>query len=486
MYDFFKQIAQKNYCQSNGVCSIHPSINSLYELLLNEAREISNYIVKLKEFKINSEEYMGFIVEVLSIHLINTSFSENDYLKIIKKLHLYKNEIKEKYLEYCKQKRFPCEIINTDFKLDNLTTLSELIKFSQENITNRKKDNDREKMSLFELISTYTRLCAINIVKIKKIKPEYNTYDFELLRFFALTNGYSIRNEKIIRRIKEFSAIALEIRKKLSNLIEEKYGTKEDAKINIYTQKGHCILVSGEDFDELENILNAVKESKRDINVYTNGELFLAHFYPYFKNNEILKGHWGKNEIEYDFSTFPGVIFMTQNFNGKIDNLYKGELFTSKLISFNKVCSIKDKNYTPLIESCLKLEGFTKDDKADIYTIECHNKKIYETINKIEDNELIIVAGNKNLQTEDRYKDKPVITINFPYSVEIFTDIIEKCKEKNIKPILFFTECNKTSLESLFILIGYDIEIALADCPYALINPNVTACLKNNFNIKVI
>ena len=98
MYDFFKQIAQKNYCKSNGVCSVHPSINSLLELLLNEAREIANYIVKLKEFKITLTECTGFLVEILSIHLINTSFSEEDYLKIINKLHQYKLDIKEKYL----------------------------------------------------------------------------------------------------------------------------------------------------------------------------------------------------------------------------------------------------------------------------------------------------------------------------------------------------------------------------------------------------
>lgn len=488
MYDFFKQIAQKNYCKSNGVCSVHPSINSLLELLLNEAREIANYIVKLKEFKITLTECTGFLVEILSIHLINTSFSEEDYLKIINKLHQYKLDIKEKYVEFCKSNKLPCEIINTDFNLNNLTTISELIKFSEENITNRQKGCDKNKFRLFELITIFVRLCAINIVKIKKIEPEFNNYDFEIVRFFALTNGYTIRNEKIIRRIKEFPNIAFKIRKKLSNLLQTRYGTIEDANIDIYSKKGHCILVSGEDFDELEDVLKSLENFKTSdkINVYTHGELILAHFYPFFKHNKFLAGHWGKNDTEYDFSTFPGAIFMTQNFNQKIDNLYKGELFSSKLISFKKVCAIKNNDFTPVINSALKLEGFIQSGKEEIYKPNNAIKKIEELLENFDGNELIIIAGSKNPNFEETHKGKTVINIPFPYDIEILTDIIKKCTQNSIKLTLFFTQCNKASLESLLILINSNIEIALADCSYALINPHVTEALKNDFNIKII
>ena len=55
MYDFFKNIAEQNSCTLMGACSIHPSINALYQIILNEVREISvNHILndiyeKLKE-----------------------------------------------------------------------------------------------------------------------------------------------------------------------------------------------------------------------------------------------------------------------------------------------------------------------------------------------------------------------------------------------------------------------------------------------------
>ena len=55
MYNFFKNIAEQNSCNLIGACSIHPSINALYQIILNEIREISFYLVKLKEFKITDE-----------------------------------------------------------------------------------------------------------------------------------------------------------------------------------------------------------------------------------------------------------------------------------------------------------------------------------------------------------------------------------------------------------------------------------------------
>ena len=486
MYDFFKQLAQHNYCQSNGVCSIHPSINSLSELILNEVREICSYIVKLKEYNIIDYDIISYIIEVLSIKLINTSFSENDYLKVIKKIHQFKIEVKEKYIEYCKIKRLPCEILNTEFEINNFTTVSDLIKFSEENITNRQKGCENKKIRLFELITSFARLCAINIIKIKKLNPDFTKYDFEIIRFFALTNGYSIRNEKIIRRIKEFSNVALLIRNELSDTLQNKYGLPENSEISLYAKKGHCILVSGDDFDELEDILKEAEKYKENINIYTNGELFLSHFYPYFKNNKYLKGHWGKNETEYDFSNFPGAIFMTKNFNQKIDNLYKGELFSSKLISFKKVYDIKNKNYLPIFDSAFKTLGFIKDENKETCKIEYNYDKIINLINKIEDEEVIIIAGNKNAEIQDKYKDKTIININFPYTPEKLVKIIQNCIQKNIKPILFFMECNKTSLESLLILIGSNIRTAIADCSYSLINPHAVESLKEDFNVKII
>ena len=103
MYDFFKNIIEKNSCKSEGICSIHPSIVSLNEILLNEIREISFYLVKLKEFGLTNANAMNFCIEILSIFLINTNYNKKKYLNLFEELNSKKLEIITKYLEHLKR-----------------------------------------------------------------------------------------------------------------------------------------------------------------------------------------------------------------------------------------------------------------------------------------------------------------------------------------------------------------------------------------------
>ena len=82
MLEYFKNIADKNTCLTGAVCSVHPSVNSLYEVILTEISEISFYMVKLKEFGFLNKETNSYLVECLSIFLINTSFNPQKYLFI--------------------------------------------------------------------------------------------------------------------------------------------------------------------------------------------------------------------------------------------------------------------------------------------------------------------------------------------------------------------------------------------------------------------
>ena len=252
MYDFFKNIAEKNSCTLMGVCSIHPSINALYQIILNEIREISSYLVKLNAFNIKDKEATTIAIKGLSIFLINTSYNQQNYLDFIAKLYDTKLGIKKLYVDYCSQNELPCEIIKTSFNYDKSMSISDLINYAQNNFTNKQKNVDKTKLRLFELVTLFSRLCAIELTKIKKLEKDYCEYDFEVLRFFALTNAFSIRNEKIIRRIYEFSDVSLKISIKLSLLYQEKYGIKESANTKSTLLDGHCILVSGDVLEELE------------------------------------------------------------------------------------------------------------------------------------------------------------------------------------------------------------------------------------------
>lgn len=489
MYDFFKNIAEKNSCSLAGACSIHPSVSALYQVVLNEVREISSYLVKLKAFEIIDKKAINLSIDGLSIFLINTSYNQKKYLDFLQELNQTKKEIKEKYTKYCEENKLPCELIRPCFDFSKFVTISDLINFAQSDFASIPKNADKQKMRLFELITLFSRLCAIEITKIRKFENECLDYGFEILRFFALTNSYSIRNEKIKRRIYEFSDFALKISEKLSLIYQEKYGIKENAKTNSSLLDGHCILVSGDDLDELEKLLNVIEkyETKEKINVYTHGPLFLAHFYPYFKNNKNLKGHFGTDNAEYDFSIFNGAILITQNFIQKIDSLYKGEIFSNKLISFSKVIDIKDDNYMPVVESALNLNSCKKSKESTTIEINYDRQKIKKFIKEANVEEIIVISGllDGKSQVSD-YDGKKIVEISCPLEGDILLESITKLKEKDIKITVFLAQCNLTNLGVLLMLLNKDIDLNIASCPHTIINPHVLESLKEDFGVRII
>ncbi len=487
MYDFFKNKAKNNFCMSGGVCSIHPSVNSLYQVLLSEIREISFYLVKLNEFKIENKNITSNCITILSTFLINTNFNKTKYLEVFKTLNKQKREVKEKYLNFSKENNIPFEVINTSFEVKNDFSVSKLIQYYQEHVQRNQKTDDDERFNLFELITIIARLCALNIAKIKNFESTFDKYDFEILRFFALTNSYSIKKEKIIRRIKEFAPISRKIKSKLDEIYIEKYGQKQDVDVHFDILKGYNILVSGSDFNELEDVLKAIEESKiENINVYTNGALLLAHQYQYFKNNHFLKGHFGTNNAEYDFSIFPGAILLTRNFIQKIDGLYKGEIFSNKLISFDNILDIKNYDYKPLLNACLKLENNNNKCGKNL-VIKYKKEQIKESIENFNEKEIIILLDSKNHDNIfETYENKKILNFDFPFMEDILFETIEKLLKKDVKITMFFTQCSLITINILTSLLDLNLNLKIKPCIDAIINPHVIESLKKDFQIEMI
>ncbi|MBR2068477.1 MAG: hypothetical protein IJ877_01820 [Candidatus Gastranaerophilales bacterium] len=489
MYKYFKNIAEKSSCSMSGACSVHPVTSALYDVLLYKIREAVFYLVKMKEFNFLDEEAQKECLEKLSLFLINTSLNEKKYLDVINKINKVKNELKNRYIKYCANNELPCEILKTNIEISEKTTITQIVELAQINSINKSKASDKSKQSLFELITLFAKLSAVIISKIKQYEPNYTKYDYEVLRFFALTNAYSIRIEKIKRRIQEFCPVALNLKRKLFEVLEQRYGKKQNAQISLDEFKGHAILVSGDDLNELENILKTVENLQKDINVYTNGSLFLAHFYPYFQNNKFLKGHWGVNDAQYDFSKFEGTILITKNFLQKIDSLYKGDIYSSKVISFSKVNDIKNNDYIPVINSAMKHEGFLKHNKKTQLNISYDLEKINGIINDIIKNpqETVIIAGNlDSKKIFEEYQNKKIVHFSTPLESDIMLNAIEKLRTQNIKTTIFFPHCDLESLYNVFLLLDKNVKIYLSSCSHIIINPHIIEALKDDFNVDII
>lgn len=489
MYKFFKTIAESSSCTLKGACTIHPSVSALSLVLQEEIKEIAYYLVKLKELNFSNQEINDFCISALSIFLINTSFNKKKYLNLVKELNLIKIQAKEKYISHCKEKNIPCEMINNEFELkDNNLQISQLIKHAEFLNINKQKNCEKQRLRLFELIALFAKLCAIVSKQIKKENGETNELNYEILRFLALSNSFSIRQEKLKRRILEFCEIFEKALKKLDSLKEKNYGEKTSAKVNLYQQKGHSILISGDDLSELKKLLDDIEASKKEnINVYTHGAMFYAHFFPSFQNNPYLKGHLGTNTAEYDFSNFQGAILLTQNFVQKIDSLYRGDIFSNKIISFDKVLDIKNNDYLPLVEMAEKIKEFDEKTIEKTKEVSYDKIKIINFLKTFSQDEIIIVVGNiENSEFFMEYKNKKVLNLNCPCDSEIIFEIIEILRNKQVKISLFFAQCNVMNLKIIFALLNKNLKVYTTNCPHVLINPHVVEALIEDFKLKII
>ncbi len=486
MFEFLKSLSDKSTCSSMGICSIDPTVSAVEELLLSEIREISFYVIKLRELGQVNREIENRLIKGLSVIMINTSFDKEDFLHFLEALCCDKKSVKERYVNFCKANHVSCELIDYDYDTCENKSINSMIKIGEAKMQNKYKGISIEKQRLFELITVFAKTSSIILELMKKVKEDTSYYDFEVIRFFALTNSLSTRAEKLKRRILEFSKIGYEIQKETNRLYEERYGKRENAKILLNAKKGKSILISGPDLIELEELLEAI--GKREINIYTNSTMFIAHSYPKFKKYKNLIGHYGTSDAQVDFANFPGAILITQNFSQKIDTLLRGTVYSNKIIAPNRVFKIKNKDYEPLIEAALKLDGFSKSENNIYLEFEHNFEKIEKTLQELKDKSVVIVVGENSTEDDiQEFGDKKVINLACPIESDKLLHTLDKCAEMNIKTDLFFTSCSISSINTLMSVLFMELEnICFVNCSSSIISPHVLEALEKDFRVKII
>jgi hydroxylamine reductase len=146
------------------------------------------------------------------------------------------------------------------------------------------------------------------------------------------------------------------------------YGHPEPTQVRVTAVKGKCILVSGHDLKDLEELLRQTEG--KGINVYTHGEMLPANTYPGFKKHKHLIGNYGgawQNQ-KTEFEAFPGPILMTTNCLQSPKDSYRNRLFTCGVAGWPDVAHIQDRDFSAVIGAALSEPGFTADEPERFIT----------------------------------------------------------------------------------------------------------------------
>jgi hydroxylamine reductase len=162
-------------------------------------------------------------------------------------------------------------------------------------------------------------------------------YDSELTRFVVRALAL-IATETDVDRLFElaleagkFNLLAME---QLDAVHAKTYGVPEPRQISIGVRRRPAILVSGHDLVDLLELLEQTKDS--GVDVYTNGEMIAAHYYPRLFAYEHLVGNygnaWWKQDVE--FAQFNGPILMTSNCIVPVQDAYRHRIYTTGVAGY--------------------------------------------------------------------------------------------------------------------------------------------------------
>jgi hydroxylamine reductase len=153
----------------------------------------------------------------------------------------------------------------------------------------------------------------------------------------------------------------------------EAYGHPVPTKVQLGTQAGKAILVSGHDLKFLEELLKQTEGT--GVNIYTHGEMLPAHGYPGLKKYAHLAGNFGGawQDQHQEFAEFPGAIIFNTNCIQKPADSYKDRLFTWGLVQWPGVKHVEGWDFSAVIKKAQECDGFADNPGQEILTGFGHN-----------------------------------------------------------------------------------------------------------------
>ena len=113
-----------NDCISRGACSVSPNITSMQEIMFILLRQISYYLLKLKNFGIEKENIIYDIIFQLAFIDSLKDLSEAKVLELFSKQYANLVKTRKEYMKLCKENNSQCEDLKNLLKFSAKTNLS--------------------------------------------------------------------------------------------------------------------------------------------------------------------------------------------------------------------------------------------------------------------------------------------------------------------------------------------------------------------------
>lgn len=355
-----EQTAGGKGCTKMGICTKDPNVAKMQDVLIFLVKGLGYYATKLIEDEQDIPRELGeFCTECVFATLTNVNFAPERFVEYIKKTNFYKKDLMNKASTSDAPEGADYIAPETKEEILSIPNMKNLGVMDDE-------DLDMDIRSLRELL----------IYGIKGMGAYFHhayvlgKYDAEIANFMFKALGSTLDRDLTVE---DYFNLNMELGKtnfKCMELLDAAntgaFGDPEPTEMLITKKKGPFIVVSGHDLNDLGDLLEQTEG--KGINIYTHGEMLPCNAYPGLKKYKHLIGNFGGawQDQQKEFDNLPGAILMTSNCLMKPRESYKDRLFTSSIVGWPDVTHIPTldghKDFTPVIEKALELEGFTDDE----------------------------------------------------------------------------------------------------------------------------
>lgn len=486
-----------------------------FEIIVLYTKRLTFYLIRLMQMGIRNEKIEADFVKIFSSGILNVEYTQEKFLEFVTTLYFDMLQAREMYISVCQKNNLEIETFKPELKDPRKLGFLDLIKKGQKYFLSKYKNLTAEDMNYFELHIGAFKSVAIHFIELKILGIRHEMV-FNYVLLFLSTKKENLKGKLFQDATNLFLELNNNMLQQLYEVKKERYGELETTKIPASRRRGKAILVAGPNLRELELVLEATKD--KGIDVYTHGNMLIAHAYPKFKTYPHFIGHFSEEKESYliDFLNFPGSILLTRFSYLNVEGFYHGRIYTTDEISTPGVGLIKDYNFEPLIQSAIQAEGFNEEiEKIPIkfnFSEKEFSEKITEIAEKIESGKIkhLLVIGTPTTKLQQEYFDKllsslgkdcfafsfsflnqgdNVLNIESDYAFTFFYKVLQvftrKISIEQLNPIFLFTSCEIHTFTNIAYmkLLGVK-KIYLPDCPVALVNPNFTAFIRKIFNVK--
>ncbi len=505
-------------CTSRGACALSPGIVSLQELVLYFIKQASFYIVKLADFNLHNPQIEDEIINDLASLINLNEYSEKQLYNLAMQCYYIFSNSKNRYINQCKDIGIEPDIIDEyihfypDYSMSKAITSGDILVKRLYNVILTENRN------FMQILYSVLKSTCQNISKLFDFDIRDKISISDILNLLASLDKFENNQSSLFDFINSLSVLDSKLQYKLAEVLFEYYGSISEVMVSHSTRKGKCILVSGNNFNDLINILELTKA--KDIDVYTHSNLLISHSLEKFRKYPHLKGHYGSSSENciVDYGTFPGAILLTKNSKNNTEFLYRGKIFSNDYITPQGVIKIENNDYSPVIESAISSSGFKKGRQKPDTVLGFNDsdvnklfEKIFQKMDSGKIRRLFIVGIGSfsdapkeyfssffaNLKSDEYvisfyYESgkNNVVTLNIGNYVPLMAYVMNKLLlgNQHLDHMYFiFPACDVTSISGIIKLknIGAS-NIYVVSCSPRIINPLVFETFIKNYSVKVL